>query len=119
MNFTVIINAHPGSITAKSALKFCQTLIETGSEIYRLFFYGEGVFNGIKNSDEKTCQHWRQFISKNKVEAICCVNSATQQALELNTDFVEGFSVSGIGQLVDGLVNSDRIITFGKRVAFA
>ena len=117
MNFTVIVNAHPTSITAQSALKFCQTLIDTGLEIYRLFFYGEGVLNGIDNFDQKTSGQWRQFITQNKLDAICCVNSATEHVQDSASNFLDGFSVSGIGQLVDGLVNSDRVITFGNRAA--
>lgn len=117
MNFTVIVNAHPESLAAHSALRFCKTVIADGHTLYQIFFYGEGVVNGAAKERTALNQAWAQLIGENRIDAVCCVGSATARSLGSETDLAKGFTISGLGQMIDGLVHSDRVMTFGKRVA--
>lgn len=116
MQFTVIVNAHPDSLPASSALCFCHSLITQGHTLYRLFFYGDGVLNGAAKHPTSTVDNWTKLITENQIDAVCCVGSAQHRQIATEADLRPGFVISGLGQLVDAAVISDRIITFGQRV---
>lgn len=119
MKFTVIVNAHPSSLTAHSALRFCRAVLADGHAIYQVFFYGEGVLNGAAREQSTLNQAWSQLINENRIDAVCCAGSAERCGLSSGTALADGFTISGLGQMVDALVHSDRVMTFGKRVALA
>ena len=119
MKFTVIVNAHPESLAAHTALRFCKAVIANGHTLYQIFFYGEGVINGAAGERSALTQAWAQLVGENQIDAVCCVGSATTRDLGSKADLAEGFTISGLGQMIDGLVHSDRVMTFGKRVALA
>lgn len=116
MKFTVIVNAHPSSLTAHSALRFCQTLLADGHALYQVFFYGDGVCNGMAQEQKALSQAWSQLIKENQIDAVCCAGSAEKYGLGSSVNLADGFTVSGLGQMIDGLVHSDRVMTFGKRL---
>lgn len=117
MKFTVIVNAHPTSLTAHSALRFCRAALANGHALYQVFFYGDGVFNGMTGERTMLSREWSQLIRENQIDAICCAGSAEKKSLKSGTDLADGFTISGLGQMIDALVHSDRVITFGKRAA--
>jgi len=114
-----------GSVTA---LRFAQAVIERDHQIQRIFFLDEGTLAGassmVSPQDENdTVQLWANFAIKHKVELILCVSSALKRGL-LDSGEAEryektaatvhpAFEISGLGQLIDASVASDRLITFG------
>lgn len=128
MKFTINVCAPPlSSQAADSALRFCQAALATGHQIERVFFYGDGVLNsnGLISppSDETNLhQQWCQLAEQHRVTLIVCIAAAVRRGM-LNQEEAERyekaqhnvpapFEVSGLGQLVDGMVTSDRTITF-------
>lgn len=129
MKFTIVIYSAPySSQAAWSAFQFTQTAISAGHEIYRLFFYYDGVHNSntlsVPPQDEfDLVQAWQKLIETHDIDAISCVSSALKRGIidareadryekHCHT-LMEEVSLSGLGQLVDATLQSDRVISFG------
>lgn len=128
MKFSIVIHGAPwNSASALSALRFAETTLATGHDIYRLFFYQDGVCNGalfsVPPQDETDIPaRWQQLIEQNNIDAVVCAASALKRGIldEAEADRYDkaaaslrpGFSVSGLGQLVDAIQQSDRVVNF-------
>jgi len=129
MKFSLAIYAAPYSSEGSStAYRFAQTALAQGHDIYRLFFYSDGVHNASSlaappQDELQLPEHWQQLINTHDIDAVVCVASALRRGI-LNTEeaqrydkstsnMLEGFDISGLGQLVDAAVHSDQVITFG------
>jgi len=122
MIFSLFISAHPKSVDARSALSFARALIQRGHTLHRLFFQSEGILNSC--TDFTISAQWDEFISNHHIDAVCC--SASVQALGLlsengvtHSKLLPSFEVSGLGQLIEASVVSDRTLTFGRHTEAA
>ncbi len=117
MKFTINIYCSPDtSPAATSAFRFAKTALEEGHEIYRLFFFNEGVLHALKtHNSSNLLQQWQTLIQEHNLDAILCSASAEKRGIKVNTGTAppQGFIISGLGQLIDGIEKSDRIISFG------
>ena len=129
MKFSIVIYAAPYSAeSAATALRFAQSLIEQGHELYRLFFFGDGVHNASKltvvaQDEINLQQQWSKLIEKHDIDSVICVSSALRRGVldqteadrhELGTaSAYESSEVAGLGQLVDAALYSDRVVNFG------
>lgn len=127
MKYTIVLHSSPESLSGStSALKFARSLISAGHCIYRVFLHGDAVLlscsNTVASQDEMSIHNeWKQFIIENKLDAIVCISSAIKRGV-MNTDEASRYdklptmspcyTLSGLGQLVDACVGSDRVITF-------
>ena len=129
MKFSIVIYAAPYSAeSAATALRFAQSLIEQGHEVYRLFFFGDGVHNASKltvvaQDEINLQQQWSKLIEEHDIDSVICVSSALRRGVldqteadrhELGTaSAYESSEVAGLGQLVDAAMYSDRVVNFG------
>lgn len=129
MKFSIVVHSAPyTSEGAHSAFRFCQTLLAEGHEIYRVFFFRDGVHNltrlAVVGQDERNLQaEWEQLIQKHDLDAIACVTSALKRGIidreeaaryEKHADSLSGsVTIAGLGQFVDAVINSDRVVNFG------
>ena len=129
LRFSIAVYGGPyHSQAALSALRFSQAVINSGHKIYRVFFYHDGVNTGNKMivapQDELNLnQAWSSFSKQNDVELIVCVASALRRGMldERESARYEKpastldpqFTISGLGQLIDGALSADRFVTFG------
>lgn len=129
MKFTIVIHAAPYTTeAAASAYRFTAALLEQGHQIYRLFFFGDGVHNASKLTvvaqDDVNWQHqWNQLIEMHNLDSVVCVSSAIKRGIiddtessryELEVSSLAASSeISGLGQLIDASIHSDRVINFG------
>ncbi|MCL1038002.1 sulfurtransferase complex subunit TusD [Shewanella corallii] len=109
------------------ALKFTQSALAAGHEVVRVFFYQEGVSHSntllSPASDEFNLhQAWCDLANQHSIELVNCVSAALrrgilseqdakeQQAEHWNTSapFING----GLGELVTGIEQADRLICF-------
>ncbi len=130
MKFTIAIYGAPGSSqSAQSALNFANAVLAQGHEIYRLFFYADGVHNGSQlacppQDEANLPQQWQQLIQQNSLDAVVCIAAGLRRGVIDNTEADRydkdshnvraDFELSGLGQLVDAAAQSDRLITFGN-----
>jgi tRNA 2-thiouridine synthesizing protein D len=129
VKFSIVVYAAPYSIQAsESALRFTQTLLESGHEVYRLFFFSDGVHNtsrlAVAAQDEINIpERWDELISRYELDSVACVTSAIKRGIvdskeaqrhELDADSIRSSSeIGGLGQLIDATLNSDRVVSFG------
>ena len=129
MKFSIVIYAAPYSTeSAATALRFAESLIQQGHEIYRLFFFGDGVHNASKLTvvaqDEINLQlQWSKLIEENDIDSVICVSSALRRGVLDQTEAdrhelgiasaYESSEVAGLGQLIDASLHSDRVVNFG------
>lgn len=129
MKYTILVNAGPYQYqAADSALQFIRAALEKGHEIFRVFFYHDGVNNGtrltVPPADDRQIQKaWVELAEKHGVDLVICIaaaqrrgimdaDEAKRQRLDAN-NIAPGFRLSGLGQLVEGSLQSDRVIVFG------
>ena len=129
MKFSIVIYAAPYSTeSAASALRFAESLIQQGHELYRLFFFGDGVHNASKLTvvaqDEINLQlQWSKLIEEHDIDSVICVSSALRRGVLDQTEAdrhelgiasaYESSEVAGLGQLIDASLHSDRVVNFG------
>jgi tRNA 2-thiouridine synthesizing protein D len=129
MKFSIVVYAAPySSQAAATAFNFTQSLLNQGHDIYRLFFFGDGVHNANRLSvvaqDERNLQQqWDQLIIEHKLDSVVCVSSAVnrgildqQESRRQDLNAVSAYASSelaGLGQLIDATIHSDRIVNFG------
>ncbi len=129
MKYTIMINEGPYQHqSADSALQFTRALLEKGHEVFRVFFYHDGVNNGTRLSvppgDDRLIQkEWSELAKEHELDLVICIAAAQRRGLMdadeakrqgLDADnIIEGFRISGLGQLIEGGIQSDRTIVFG------
>lgn len=129
MKFAILINEGPYTHqAADTAYHFAAAALEKGHEIFRVFFYHDGVNVGTRLSappqDERHISDlWRQLADKHKLDLVLCVaasqrrgmldaGEAKRQSKDAD-NMASGFRISGLGQLIEAGIQADRLVTFG------
>ncbi|GAA0411814.1 sulfurtransferase complex subunit TusD [Cocleimonas flava] len=129
MKFTIMVNEGPYQHqSADSALQFARAVLAQGHEIFRIFFYHDGVNNGTRLSvppaDDRLIQkEWSELAKEHDLDLVICIaaaqrrgimdeDEAKRQGLDAN-NIIEGFRISGLGQLIEGGIEADRTVVFG------
>jgi tRNA 2-thiouridine synthesizing protein D len=129
MKFTIQVNEGPYQHQATdSAYQFTKTALEKGHEIFRVFFYHDGVNNGTRlttppQDDRNIVKRWSELGEKHSLDLVICVAAAQRRGIvdegeakrngKDATNIAPGFRISGLGQLVEGAIQSDRLVVFG------
>ena len=129
MKYTVMVNEGPYQHqAADSAIQFVRATLEKGHEVFRVFFYHDGVNNGTRLSvppadDRQLQKEWSELAKEHDLDLVICIAAAQRRGLMdadeakrqgLDADnIIDGFRISGLGQLVEGGIQSDRTIVFG------
>jgi tRNA 2-thiouridine synthesizing protein D len=129
MKFTIMVNEGPYQHqSADSALQFARAVLAQGHEIFRIFFYHDGVNNGtrlsVQPADDRLIQkEWSELAKEHDLDLVICMaaaqrrgimdeDEAKRQGLDAN-NIIEGFRISGLGQLIEGGIEADRTVVFG------
>ncbi|MDQ1362448.1 MAG: tRNA 2-thiouridine synthesizing protein [Pseudomonadota bacterium] len=129
MKFGILINEGPFTHqAADSAYQFAKAAIAGGHEIFRVFFYHDGVNNASDYSvppqdDRNVTDNWVKLAEANKIDMVVCIAAAQRRGLlDANEAQRQGkrgdniapvFRISGLGQLVEAGIECDRLLTFG------
>lgn len=129
MKLTIQVNEGPYQHqAADSAYNFAKAALGKGHEIFRVFFYHDGVNNGTcltspPQDDRHIVNRWSEMAKENGIDLVICVAAAQRRGIvddgeaERNgkdaTNIADGFRISGLGQLIEGAVQSDRLVVFG------
>jgi tRNA 2-thiouridine synthesizing protein D len=129
MKYTLMINEGPYQHqSSDTALQFARAALAKGHEIFRVFFYHDGVNNGTRLSvpprdDRQVQQAWSDLAKEHNLDLVICIAAAQRRGLMdaaesrrqgLDGDnILEGFRISGLGQLIEGGIQSDRTLVFG------
>lgn len=129
MKYTILVNEGPYQRQASdTALQFIKAAISKGHEIFRVFFYHDGVNNGTRlavppQDDRQIQKEWSALAEQHGIDLVICiaaaqrrglmdVDEAKRQGLDAN-NIAPGFRISGLGQLIEGGIQSDRMLVFG------
>lgn len=128
MNYAIAVYGAPYTHEAsESAYRFACAVLDAGHELHRVFFYLDGVHNGTRLSlppqDEVNIPgRWSRFAEEHDVELILCVAASLRRGVidrteaeryERDSDNIaDGFTISGLGQLIDAAIHADRLVTF-------
>ncbi len=129
MKFGIVVNEGPYQHQASdSAYQFARAALAAGHEIFRVFFYHDGVNNGTRltvppQDDRNIVERWSELATENELDLVLCVAAAQRRGLldegeaQRNgkdaDNIAPGFRISGLGQLIEAAVQSDRLVTFG------
>ena len=129
MILALLVQGDPATAcSSRAAIAFAEAATAGGHEILRVFFYGEGVHHGDAHraADPATggiAQRWQRLASAGRTELVCCVGSALRRGVRdrqaaareglPEANLLEGFELSGLGQLVDATLRADRLVVFG------
>ncbi len=129
MRFGIVVNEGPYTHQASdSALQFARAVLAKGHEIFRVFFYHDGVNNGtrftIPPQDDRNLQRsWSELALTRNIDLVVCIAAAQRRGiLDANEakrqgkdgdNIAPGFRISGLGQLIEAGIQSDRLVVFG------
>ncbi len=129
MKFGILISEGPYTHQASdTAYHFVKSALEAGHEVPRVFFYHDGVNVGTRLSvppqDERNIQQqWSALAKDHGVDLVICIAAAQRRGmLDANEaerqgkdadNIAEGFRISGLGQLIEMGIETDRLMTFG------
>jgi len=129
MKFAIMVSEGPYTHQATdSAYQFAKAAIAKGHEITRVFFYHDGVNNGTRltvppQDDRHIVNRWSEIAAQHNIDLVICIaaaqrrglldeNEAKRQGKDAN-NIAPGFRISGLGQLVEAGIQSDRLVLFG------
>ncbi len=129
MKFGIQVNEGPYTHEASvSALNFVKAALDAGHEVFRVFFYHDGVNNGTRlttppQDDINIVQSWSELAEKHNIDLVVCVAAAQRRGIvdegeqERNgkdaNNIAPGFRISGLGQLIEAGIQCDRLVVFG------
>jgi tRNA 2-thiouridine synthesizing protein D len=129
MKYAIQVNTSPtDSMAGYSAYQFIQAALNMEHEVFRVFFYQEGVYHAFNYStppdDElNMIKNWSELAEKYNIDLVVCISAAQRRGLlssdeairqgKLDNDVAKGFRISGLGQLLEAMLVTDRFIEFG------
>lgn len=129
MKFGIMVSEGPYTHqAADSAYQFAKAALEKGHEVWRIFFYHDGVNNGTRlttppQDDRHIVNRWSELAEKNNIDLVVCVAAAQRRGIadadeakrnKKDADnLAPGFRISGLGQLIEAGIQCDRLVTFG------
>ncbi|MRR51476.1 MAG: sulfurtransferase complex subunit TusD [Rhodocyclaceae bacterium] len=129
MKFAIMVNEGPYTHQASdSAFNFAQSVLAKGHEIFRVFFYHDGVNNATRlttppQDDRNVISRWSKLAEEHKLDMVVCVAAAQRRGIVDDgeakrngkdaTNLAPGFRISGLGQLIEAGIQADRTVVFG------
>ena len=129
MKLSIQINEGPYQHQASdTAYQFTKAAIAAGHEIFRIFFYHDGVNNATRlavppQDDRNIIALWSELAKAHDLDMVVCIAAAQRRGIMdadeakrqgLDADNIaQGFRISGLGQLIEAGIQSDRLVVFG------
>jgi len=130
VKFGIVVSAGPYTYEASdSAYNFVKAALAAGHEVPRVFFYHDGVNVGTRLSvppqDDRNIQvNWSELAEEHGTDLVICIAAAQRRGLLDENEakrqgkdadnIAEGFRISGLGQLIEMGIQTDRLVTFGE-----
>jgi tRNA 2-thiouridine synthesizing protein D len=129
MKLAVLVNEGPYQHQASdSAYHFTKVALEKGHEIFRVFFYHDGVNNGTRltvppQDDRNVVDRWSALSKEHNLDLVVCVAAAQRRGILDESEakrngkdannIADGFRISGLGQLIEAGIQAERLVVFG------
>lgn len=95
------------------ALAFAQAVLDAGHRIGRIFFYKDAVTvgNRFASDGDGVREGWTELAAQHGFELAICVAAASRRGIA-DESIAPGFSIVGLGQLIEAAESSDRLVSF-------
>lgn len=129
MKYGIMVSEGPYTHQASdSAYLFTKAVLDKGHEVFRVFFYHDGVNNGTRlttppQDDRHIVNRWAALAKEHNLDLVLCVAAAQRRGIadadeskrngKDADNMQEGFRISGLGQLIEAGIQSDRMVVFG------
>ncbi len=131
MKFSILVNEGPYTHQASdTAFQFAKAALAKGHTIFRVFFYHDGVNNGTRltvppQDDRNVQKNWSDLAEAEKLDLVVCIAAAQRRGIldaseakrhgkgDGAANLAPGFRISGLGQLIEMGIESDRLVVFG------
>ena len=129
MKFAIMVNEGPYTHqSSDTAYQFTRAALDQGHEIFRVFFYHDGVNNGTRftappQDDRHLVNRWSELGQEHNIDLVVCVAAAQRRGIideeeakrhgKNGNNIAPGFRISGLGQLIEAGIQADRLIVFG------
>lgn len=128
MNIQINIYASPwNQQTCQDALAFGRSAVASGHHLVRVFFFMDGVYNGVHSQAPGTdepdiLEQWLALKKASECELLLCVAAsanrgllnaveAERQSKDIAT-VADGFELVGLGQWALGYGKCDKVVSF-------
>ena len=129
MRLSVVVNEGPYQHqAADSAYHFTRAALAEDHSIFRVFFYHDGVNNGTRlttppQDDRDIVKRWSELAQEHDLDLVVCIAAAQRRGVVDESEqkrhgkdannIAPGFRISGLGQLIEAGIKSDRVVVFG------
>ena len=129
MKFAIQVNSSPYHCNAgHTAYLFIKAALVQNHDIFRVFFYHDGIYHAFKHStppddEQQLTTLWSNLAQQYHIDLVVCISAAQRRGLlhtdeasrqgKLDNDLAAGFRISGLGQLIEATLVTDRLIVFG------
>ncbi len=129
MKLAIQINEGPYQHQASdTAYHFTKAALEKGHEVFRVFFYHDGVYNSSRlttppQDDRNIVNRWAELAEKHNLDMVVCVAAAQRRGIvdegeaQRNgtdaTNLHPQVRISGLGHLLEAAIQSERLVVFG------
>jgi tRNA 2-thiouridine synthesizing protein D len=128
MKYLIQINTAPcQSQVVENAYQFIKAALLLGHQILRVFFYQDGIFNGLTEyclpeEQRNITRRWSALAKEFGVDLVLCVSAAarrglslydSEQTTEIAQKLAPGFRLGGLGLWMEAGLEADRFLVFG------
>lgn len=129
MKLAILVNEGPYTHQASdTAYQFTKAALEKGHEVFRVFFYHDGVNNASRltvppQDDRHIVNRWSALAEKYNLDLVVCIAAAQRRGMldenEMKrhgkdaNNIAPRFRISGLGQLIEAGIQADRLVVFG------
>ena len=85
-----------------------------GHTVRRVFFYQDAaaIGNRFATDDDGVRASWTALAEQANIELAICITAAGRRGVVAGESLAQGFAIVGLGQLVEAMEQSDRLVTF-------
>lgn len=113
---TLLVQGAPRATRADAAaLAFARAAVHSGAVVHRVFFYKDAIYAASRfaRDEDGTAGAWAKLADEHGFELAVCVAAAERRGIVEDESLAAGFAVVGLGQMVEAMEASDRVVTFG------
>ena len=130
MIFSLLVHSPPSSQASFSAYQFADALLAQNHSLYRVFFYHDGAYHGsdiqcVGQDEFDLSKAWGVLQREHNFDLVICIAAGLKRGIidskeagryaKSQHNLSNTMELSGLGQLADATVNSERLISFGGR----
>lgn len=114
MRVSLLVQGNPHATRAvANALGFAEAAVAAGHALERVFFYKDAVLvaSRLAADEARLRERWQALAGRAGFELAVCVAAAERRGI-VDDSLAPGFAIVGLGQLVQAMEASDRLVTF-------